>query len=64
MIIAVSLNILAFACISHPGEIMCVSSYHSVLEHPGADVKDVRWLGCSVTLSLQSNGVCSCDTVC
>lgn len=50
-------------CISHPGEITRVSSCHSVLEHQGADVKDLRWLGCSVTLSLQGNGVWSRDNV-
>lgn len=50
-------------CISYPGEITSVSSCHSVLEHQGADVKDLRWLGCSVTLSLQSHGVWSRDNV-
>lgn len=50
-------------CISHPGEITLVNSCHSVSKHQGADVKDLRWLGCSVTLSLQSNGVWSRDNV-
>lgn len=40
-----------------------MSSCHSVLEHQGADVKDVRWLVRSVILSLQNNCVWSHDNL-